>query len=454
MRLLFLTPGTGSYYCGVCMRDNALVRELCRQGHDAMLLPLYLPLTLEEAAATPGAPVFFGGLNVYLQQKFPWFRHAPRWVDRLLDDPRLLSWLGRFSGMTQGPEIGALTYSMLRGEDGAQAKEVDKLVEWIRAGQNADKRDGSGIERQGRPDAVWLSTGLLVGVARRIQTELGVPVFCSLQGEDSFLDGLPEPWRTRCWEEAGRRCAELRGLVAPSRFYAERMRGLLGLEAGKVAVVPNGMSLEGYEGARGGASEERGTGGGGVVGYLARFCEGKGLGAVVDAFVELRRRGRVPGVRLECAGTMSAGDEAYLELQKAKLRAAGLERDAAFHPNVSREEKVDFLRGLSLLSVPASYGEAFGLYLIEAMACGVPVVQPRTAAFEEIVQETGGGELVEGFGAETLAAGWEALLLDPARARALGEAGARAVRERYAMERMAERFARFSRGGLGLEGGQ
>ena len=79
MKIILLTPGTGSYYCGVCMRDNALAKELIRQGHEAIILPMYLPLTLEESSASPDTPIFFGGINVYLQQKLAIFRreHAP-----------------------------------------------------------------------------------------------------------------------------------------------------------------------------------------------------------------------------------------------------------------------------------------------------------------------------------------------------------------------------------------
>ena len=424
MKLLFLTPGTGSYYCGVCMRDNALVKELSRMGHDAVLLPLYLPLTLDESAASPDAPVFFGGLNVYLQQRFAWFRNAPRWMDRMLDHPKVLKFLGRFSGMTRGAEIGSLTLSMLRGEEGSQGRELDKLVEWLRD-----------VEK---PDVVWLSTALMAGVARRIRSELGVPVLCSLQGEDSFLDGLPEPWRGKCWEEMGVRVSELDGTVAPSAFFAELMSSRLGLRAGSVEVVPNGMSLEGYE-----AVPARSDGR--VVGYLARLTHGKGLDAVVDAFLELHRRERVPDARLLCVGTMTDADVLCVDLQRQKLRKAGLESFAEFRANVSRAEKIEQIRRFSLLSVPALYGEAFGLYLIEAMACGVPVVQPRVAAFTEIVNETGGGVLVEDASPTALAEAWEALLLDPARARALGDAGFRAVQRSHSMRTMAERFVAFAK---------
>ena len=194
MKIVLLTPGTGSYYCGVCMRDNALAKELIRQGHDAVMLPMYLPLTLDEGAASPDAPVFFGGVNVYLQQKFALFRHTPRWLDRLLNARGLLRLAGKQSGMTATADVGALTLSMLHGEHGHQAKELAKLIEWL---------------REHRPDAVWLSTGLLVGLARGIKDALGVPVLASLQGEDSFLDGLPEPWRTRAWEAMGKRARDV-----------------------------------------------------------------------------------------------------------------------------------------------------------------------------------------------------------------------------------------------------
>jgi glycosyltransferase involved in cell wall biosynthesis len=379
---------------------------------------------LDEAAASPDSPVFFGGLNVYLQQRFRWFRHAPRWMDRLLDHPRVLKFLGRFSGMTRGAEIGALTLSMLRGEEGSQRRELDKLVEWLRD-----------VEK---PDAVWLSTALMVGVARRIREELRIPVFCSLQGEDSFLDGLPEPWRSKCWGEMGARVSELDGTVAPSAFFGGLMSSRLGLGQHAVHVIPNGIGLEGYE-----ASPCRSTKP--VVGYLARLTPGKGLCSVVDAFLELHRRGRVREARLVCVGTMIESDAACVEEQKRKLRGAGLERYAEFEANVSRELKIELLRGFSLLSVPALYGEAFGLYLLEAMACGVPVVQPRTAAFTEIVSETGGGILVEDASPEALANAWEALLLDPARADALGQAGRQAVHRDYSMRAMAERFVAFAR---------
>ncbi len=418
MRIVLITPGTGSYYCGVCMRDNALAKELIRQGHDAVMLPMYLPLTLEEGAASPESPIFFGGVNVYLQQKLAFFRHTPRWLDRLLNARGLLNLAARQTGMTATAEVGELTFSMLRGEEGNQAKELEKLIEWLRAH---------------RPDAVWLSTALLVGLARRLKAELGCAVLCSLQGEDSFLDGLPEPWRTRCWQTLAERSADVGRFIAPSRFYAELMGRRMRLPDEQVRVFPNGIDLTDFPKTEPAPTSP-------TIGFLARMIEGKGLGLVIDAFILLKKRGTFPEAKLRVAGAMTAEDERYVATLRQKLANAGCAGDAEFLPNVSREEKVAFLGTLTLLSVPAIYGEAFGLYLIEALAAGVPVVQPDTAAFPEIVDATGGGILFEPGSAAALADAWESLLSDPAKARELGRVGRAAVERDFSMPRMAGRF--------------
>ena len=415
MKLVFLTPGTGSYYCGVCMRDNAIAREMIRQGHEALLVPMYLPLTLDEDAASGRQPVFYGGVNVYLQQKFAFFRNAPRWLDRLLNARGLLRLAARQAGMTGGSELGEITISMLQGEEGNQAKELDELVRWMR--------------EHGRPDAVWLSTALLAGLARRITQELGIPVFCSLQGEDVFLDELSEPSRSQAWQTLVERARDLAAVIAPSAFYAELMGRRMQLRPEQLRIVPNAINLEGYEP---GEVEQPP-----VIGFLARFIPGKGLGLVVDAFIELKKRGRFAKVRLRCIGAMTAEDERYVQTLKRRLDAAGVGDDAEFLPNVSREEKIAALQTLTLLSTPTNYGESFGLYLIEAMAAGVPVVQPRTASFPEIIEATGGGILYDKISATALADAWESLLAEPARAREMGLRGRAAVVRDYSIERLA-----------------
>lgn len=453
MNIVLLTPGTGSYHCGVCMRDNALARELHRQGHRALLLPMYLPLTLDEDAASPETPLFFGGVSTYLREKIPWLRRMPRWLDRLLSQRALLRLLaGKAAAQTGGPDVAELTLSMLRGEQGNQAAEIEELIAWLR--------------EHGKPEAVWFSTALQAGLARRIKAELGVPVLGFLQGEDSFIDGLGAPWSARVWTLLGERMRDADRWIAPSRYFAERMALRLGWSeaerAQRIQVVPNGISLEGFNTQHSTLNAQRseaavpGTSGGRemgeptepsppVIGYLARFIPGKGLGLLVEAFILLKKRGRFPAVKLRCAGSMTDGDARYVATLKARLRAAGCAEDVAWQPNVSREEKIAFLESLTIFSVPAIYGEAFGMYVLEALAAGVPVVLPNHAAFPEIVAATGGGQLFplganESENAARLAEALESLLAAPERARALGAQGRSAVARDYPIARLAERL--------------
>ena len=420
MRIVQLTPGTGNFYCGTCLRDNALVAALRKQGHDAVLLPMYLPHFVDEESMAEDAPLFFGGINVYLQQKSALFRATPAWLDHLLDAPALLHRAASRAGMTSARDLGDLTHSMLLGESGRQAKELEKVIAWLAREEN-------------RPDVVSLSNVLLIGLARRIKEALNLPVVCTLQGEDSFVDALPEP--ERCWQTLRQRAADVSAFVAVSRYYGEVMTMRLGLAAERVEVVYNGISLDGYAPAASGAPEPP------VIGYLARMHPCKGLDVLIEAFIQLKARGHIPGVRLRVAGGQTAEDKRFVNRLRAQLRAAGCGDAVEFLPNLDRPAKQAFLRTLSVLSVPATYGESFGLYLIEALASGVPVVQPAHAAFPELIEATGGGMLCKPGDPEALALALEAALADPERLAEWGRCGMRQVREKFTSAAMARGFA-------------
>ena len=392
------------------------------------MVPLYLPMTLDEENQSAGTPTFFGGINVYLQQQSAFFRRAPQWLHKLLDSPALLKLAAGRAAKTRAADVGELTLSMLRGEEGNQARELDALLAWLKT--------------QPRPDAVLLSNALLVGFTRRLKAELGCKVVCNLQGEDAYLDSMPSPLRERVWALLAERCRDCDLFLAPSRYFADTMARRLGLPAEKVKVVFNGISLEGY-GDKCQVTTNPDTSARHlppVLGYFARMCREKGLDLLVETFIELKQRGTVPNLKLKVGGGCGPGDEAFVAQLKGHLRRAGCLGDVEFHPNLTREQKVSFLQSLTVFSVPALYGEGFGLYLIEAMAAGVPVVQPRHAAFPELVAATGGGVIAEA-NAAALAAAIEGLLLDPARLRALADAGCRAVSERFTVDRMAGEVA-------------
>jgi glycosyltransferase involved in cell wall biosynthesis len=174
-----------------------------------------------------------------------------------------------------------------------------------------------------------------------------------------------------------------------------------------------------------------------VLGFFARMCRDKGLDTLVEAFIHLKNRRNVPRLKLHVGGSCGPGDEPFVKDLRRRLAQAGYIGETVFVPNPTHAEKIAFLGALTVFSVPALYGEAFGLYLIEAMAAGVPVVQPRTAAFPEIIEATGGGVLCEPGDPKALADAVEDLLLNPARARGLGEAGRRTALEKFNAEAMA-----------------
>jgi len=422
MRIIQITPGAGTnFYCENCLRDNALALELRRMGHDALMVPLYLPLAADGPDSTRGVPIFFGGINVYLQQKSSIFRRTPRWFDRLFDARWLLRWASRRTEMTKAKDLGEATVSMLRGENGRQVKELERLVAWLSA--------------QDRPDVICLSNILLAGLVRRIKAALGVPVFSMLQDEDGFLDGLPEPYRQDSWQVLAERAAEIDGFLAVSRHYGGLMQRRLSLAPGRVHTVYPGIEPARYGPAAAPPSPP-------TIGYLAQMRPAMGLDLLVEAFLAVRARGRVPGVRLRVAGGHTPGDRPFVEAVRERLAAAGAAGDVEFLPVPDRQAKPEFLRSLSVLSVPARGEVAFGIFVLEALASGVPVVEPRAGAFPEILEATGGGVLVEPDNVGALAAALEQLLASPADARALAEQGRRAVLERFTIQRMAENVLR------------
>ena len=419
MKLLLLTPGTGSFHCGSCIRDNALARAMRKCGHDVTMLPMYLPLVLDEPSAAVDEPVFFGGVNVYLQQKSSLFRHTPRWLDALLDQPGVLSLAAKKAGSTTPSQLGEITLSMLQGEAGHQRKELDRLVLFLREHE--------------QPDIIMLNNVLLIGLARAMRERVGAKVICTLQGEDAYLDALDEPWRSRAWDAIRARAGDVDQFVAVSRYYGDLMRARLKLTESAVTVIPNGIDLAAYPAQPLVPVTP-------TLGYLARMHPTKGLDAAVSTFIELKRRDRVPGLRILLVGSISPADRAYADAQWLRLLDAGVADAASLHGNVSHGEKIALLSKCSVLSVPATYGESFGLYVVEAMAAGVPVVQPRQAAFVELVESTAGGVLVPPGDVLAAADAIEALLLDEPRRMATAQAAHRAVRDGYSIERMAERM--------------
>ena len=423
MRIVQIVPGLGdSFYCENCLRDAVLVTAMRKLGHDILMVPMYLPFQVDRNEAVSNAPIFFGGINVYLQQKLAFFRRTPAWLDRLFDRPKLLEWVARKAGMTGARDLGEMTISMLHGEQGRQAKELDRLVGWLNT-------------QDSKPDVVCLSNILLAGLARCIKERIGVPVVCLLQDEDGFLDGLASPYSQQAWEILAERAGDVDGFIAVSKYYAAVMQQRLGLGVERVHVAYVGISLEVYQPGKAGPKVP-------VIGYLSRMCSDKGLDTLVDAFVSLKKDERLRNTRLRIAGGKRSDDEAFLKQIRRRLSCCGVIEDTEFLQDFDRDTKVGFLQSLSVLSVPEKRPVAYGLYVIEALAAGVPAVEPASGVFPELLEMTGGGVLCEPNSAAALAKAMEPLLLDPNYARQLGEQGRDAVFEKFNIEQTVEEMVR------------
>jgi glycosyltransferase involved in cell wall biosynthesis len=221
--------------------------------------------------------------------------------------------------------------------------------------------------------------------------------------------------------------------VSVSHYYAEFMSGHLGIPAGRIEVVPLGINLEGYERIERLASRPF------TVGFFARVAPEKGLHLLCEAYRRLRERGKLPGARLEVAGYLAPEHKPYLRGIEQQMVDWGLGEEFHYRGVLDRRHKIEFLQGLDVLSVPAIYDEPKGLFLLEAMACGVPVVQPRRGAFTEVLERTGGGILVEPDDPDSLAEGLLRVAGDLGLALELGHRGYEGVREYYSAAKMADR---------------
>ena len=418
MRIGFITSGAAGMFCGSCLRDNALAAALVELGHDALLIPTFTPIRTDEIDVSEGR-VFYGGINVYLEQKSWLFRRTPRFVDWLFNRPWLLRLATRRSVNADYAEMAELTVSMLQGTHGHQRKELNKLIDWL--------------DTEVKPDVLLLTNALLSGIVPEVRRRLGVPVLTTLQGDDIFLDALPADARRRCLDEIRRNDRDTNGYVATCRAYADFMAGYLGVAREKIHVVYPGLNLKGHGGPRTTRPD-----GPPVVGYFARICPEKGFHNLVHAFIHLRKTPGAPPAKLRAAGWMGDHQRPFFEAQVQKLADAGLAADFEHVDCPDHASKVRFLQSLDVLSVPTAYREPKGLYVLEAWANGVPVVQPRHGSFPELIEATGGGLLVEPGNTADLATALRRLLDDPALRDDLGRKGHDGVRERFTARRMAE----------------
>ncbi len=415
-------PGSGdTFYCENCLRDMILIKALRSYGHDVVVVPMYLPFFLDTPDVTRETPVFFGGLNVYLQQQFKLFRNTPRCFDKILDSSWLLRLIAKRAESTSASGLGKMTLSMLEGKNGNQVKELKRLTAWLKGNE--------------RPDVVHISNALLSGIATHIKQELSVPVVCTLQDEDGWLDAIDKPYDKLCWDAIVDQGQNIDAFIAVSDYYASEFLSRTHLPPAKMHTVHIGINTDDYKTAD--LKNNQPT-----IGFLARMSHSLGLEILVDAFIILKKTESFNNTKLKIAGGAIGQDVPFVNMLKDRLTDEDIIDDVDFIVDFDKSSRHELLQSLSVLSVPVPALSAFGTYIIEALASGVPVVQPETGAFPELINATGGGVIYRPNTPEALADALKSLLSDKERLIALGLKGRDSVREKFNVETMASGIAK------------
>lgn len=410
MNIIQIIPGSGgSFYCGNCLRDSKYFNALRTEGHQVTKIPMYLPLFADEHDISE-VPIFYGAISLYLKQVYPIFKKAPKWVDNLLNSKPMMKMAASMAGSTNAKGLEDMTLSMLLGEQGNQKEELDHMVNWI--------------AEHCKPDIIHISNALLLGLARRLKEKTGVPVLCSLQDEDVWIDPMQTQFQKKIWDLMHERAEDVDMLVSVSHFFAGVMKNRMNLPDEKVKVIHLGVDINDYQYVSPKEKERN-------VGYISRMCHKDGFDIVVDAFIELKKKHGFEDVKLVATGGSTGDDAQFLKEQKRKLKENNLLEKFEIHPDFEGKEVNDFFKKVVLVSVPVRIGEAFGMYLLESMASGVPVVQPALGAFPEIIEISGGGVNYMPNSPEKLAETWAGLLSNPDKLEELSISGFEGTKKNF-----------------------
>lgn len=436
MKIAYLVPGSGgTFYCQNCLRDYALIRAIRKLGEEAISLPLYLPPYDEygdmdfNPAGSP-VPIFFGGISVYLREHIPLLRNAPGWLDRLFNHPLLLRYAAKQEGSTNPAALGSMTLSLLEGRKGHHHKEYQRLLDWL--------------VQQEKPDLIHISNALLLGLAPEIKKVLNVPVVCSLQDEEPWIEAMPAPYNRLCWKGIADTAVFVDTFVATSAWYAERIANRIGIPQSRIQIIPLGVDAENLDLSHTPSFMPP------TIGFLSRLNRSQGFDVLVEAFITLKREAALSDLRLRATGGCTPADRSFLDAIQQRLQSCGMLEAFDLVPEFNKQQREAFLQTISVLSVPIAKGEAFGLHVIEALAQGVPVAQPRVGAYVETLEATGGGLLYNPRDPNGLVDALRILLTDPVRAIEMGKQGRKRVIETYSMAQVAQNMQTLYQGLIGV----
>jgi glycosyltransferase involved in cell wall biosynthesis len=422
MQVIHIVPGTGgSFYCGNCLRDSTYVQALRKVGIDAIKVPMYLPLFSDEHDLSD-IPVFYGAISLYLKHRYPFLHKAPKWFDRILNSGLALKFAAKMSGSTRAKGLEDMTISMLLGEQGEQKDELDNMVNWIAEHCN--------------PDVIHLSNALLIGLARQFQEKLDTLVVCSLQDEDVWVNAMDDHFKKKTWELMSRRAEDIDAFFAVSEYYGDVMKQQMKIPPDKIFISHISVDPDDYTYINSTEKEF-------AIGYISRMCEENGLEVLIDAFILLKQRQGMESVKLILTGGSTGDDHTFLKRIKQKIENAGIKNEVEFHKDFENEGRHEFFNKVAVISVPVLEGEAFGMYMLESMASGVPVVQPKLGAFQEIVNLSKGGVIYDPNKPAELAAALVDLCINPDKLKNISQTAREGIVKYFNIHDQASRMMQF-----------
>jgi glycosyltransferase involved in cell wall biosynthesis len=372
MKIVYLITGSGgSFYCGNCYRDMIYLRAIRKvPGISASAIPLYLPPDGTSIETGLDKNVFFGAISMYLREKVPLFRNMPVFIEKLVDSSPMLKMAARRAGTTRTEGLEEMTLNMIKGENAFPAKELQRLVDYL--------------TMDGKPDIIHLSNALIIGLARRIKKKLDVKIVCSLLNEDDWIDEMAEPYQSGAWKLISKEASYVDAFLTPSIYYKDLFIAKTGISEENFHVIPLGIDTgvltkiekkENYP----------------SIGYFCRINSQNGFDKLVDAFIELKKGNDLPGLTLHVSGGYTGDDKPFIADQIRKIKTNGLKSFVRIYPEFHGNSKQEFFSNIDVMSVPVRKHDGYGLYILEANAAGIPVVQPATGAFPEIIARTMGG---------------------------------------------------------------
>lgn len=419
MKIIYLITGSGgTFYCGNCYRDMLYVRAIRKvPGLEAKAIPLYLPPNIGVVESGFDKNVFFGAISMYLREKVSFLRNMPAIFDRFLDSSPFLKLAARQAGATSTDGYEELTINMIEGDNAFRKAEVDRLVKYL--------------VKDGTPDIIHLSNALILGIARQLKKRLNIKIVCSILNEDDWIDDMAEPFRSRAWKMVAREAVHVDTFITPSRYYKDLFIAKTGLKGDNIHIVPLGFDAE-FD------MDPKPVTGPPALGYFSRINYYNGFDKVVDAFLEIKKKDLIPGLTLNVCGGFTANDKSFISDQIRKIRTAGFAKSVKIYPEFQGNKKYEFFSNVNVISVPVNKYDGYGLYILEANSAGIPVVQPSTGAFPEILEITGGGIVFSPDNVETLVVNLCKIFNDNDMIVRLGASGRKMVHQELSLSRMSE----------------